>query len=319
MTWEDVVIETVAGSQDLAAAVDRLFARAESGWELWREGHQALGNVVVRTHGDGAERVLVQHNPARRRSVHAAVDAAAIAARPCFLCPASFPPGECGVAWQDLVLLPNPFPIVRRHLTIPTREHQPQALTGRARELVLLAQALGESMCTLYNGPRCGASAPDHLHFQAGLAALPAFELVDASPHAATLGLHAFTSFGRRFVALVDDDVARLGDRIEHALAAWGGGVQGGHEEPMCSVLVRWKHDVGTALFFPRRAHRPRVFFEQGDARIGVSPAALEMAGILVVSDPESMERLDAAAARTVYEDVSPTADDFAAFLERIR
>jgi hypothetical protein len=87
----------------------------------------------------------------------------------------------------------------------------------------------------------------------------------------------------------------------------------------MCNVLVRWQGARGTALFFPRRAHRPRVFFAEGDARIGVSPAAIEMAGILVVSDHESLERLDAAAARTVFEDVSPAADEFAAFLEKMR
>jgi hypothetical protein len=254
----------------------------------------------------------VQHNPARRRSVNAAVDPTSIAARPCFLCPASFPPGEVGVAWRDLALLPNPFPIVPRHLTIPSLEHRPQALAGRAAELVELAGALGESMVVLYNGPRCGASAPDHFHFQAGAAIMPAFELITAATRDA---VQPVQSGGRRFVALVDGDAARLGARIEAALAAWGVV----HAEAMCNVLVRWRGGRGTALFFPRRAHRPQAFFADADARIGVSPAAIEMAGILVVSDHESLERLDAPAAETVYTEVSPTAAEFAAFLERIR
>lgn len=316
MTWADVLLETAAGPDELPGAVDRLFERAQASWPLWREGHDALGAVHLKTHGAGAERIVVQHNPARRRSVHAAVDPAAIAARPCFLCPGSFPEGETGVAWRDLAILPNPFPIVRRHLTIPTLEHRPQALVGRAQELVELAQALGDSMVVLYNGPRCGASAPDHFHFQAGAAAMPALELAEA--HAGNGGVAGITSVERRFAVLYDTDTAALGERIEYALGAWGR-VHHGEGEPMCNVVVRWQGGRGSALFFPRRAHRPYAFFAEPAERIGVSPAAIEMAGILVVSDHDSFERLDARAARTVYADVSPTAQEFASFMEKIR
>lgn len=324
LTWADVLFETAESPAQLGGAVDRLFERAAA-WPLWRDGHAALAGIEVRTLGAGAERVLVQHNPARRRSVHAAVDAAAIAARPCFLCPSSFPPEEPGVAWRDLAVLPNPFPIVPRHLTIPSLEHRPQALAGRGTELVELARALGESMVVLYNGPRCGASAPDHFHFQAGAATMPGFELAVA---ASGRDVQPVQVGGRRFIALHDDDAARLGERIEAALDAWAHVQSQGADvakdgdtavEAMCSVLARWQGGRGTALFFPRRAHRPRVFFAEPAERIGVSPAAIEMAGILVVSDHESLERLDADAARTVYEDVSATAAEFDAFLERIR
>ena len=318
MTWEDVLLETAADLDALPDAVDRLFARSQASWPLWREGHEALAGVHQKTLGSGAERIIVQHNPARRRSVHAVVDPAAIAARPCFLCPGSFPEGETGVAWRDLALLPNPFPIVARHLTIPTLEHQPQALAGRAQELVELAQALGESMVVLYNGPRCGASAPDHFHFQAGAAdTLPALEV--AAAHAHDGALAGITSVGRRFAVLYDTDAAALGERIEYALGAWGRVHAHSEGEPMCNVVVHWQGSRGRALFFPRRAHRPYAFFAEPSERIGVSPAALEMAGILVVSDHDSFERLDDRAARTVYADVSPTAPEFVAFMEKVR
>lgn len=317
MTWEDVLVETAAHTGELTGAVDRLFERAQASWPLWREGHEALAAVHQKTLGSGAERIIVQHNPARRRSVHAAVDPAAIAARPCFLCPGSFPEGETGVAWRDLALLPNPFPIVQRHLTIPSLEHRPQALAGRAQELVELAQALGESMVVLYNGPRCGASAPDHFHFQAGAAgSLPALEV--AAAHAHDGALAGITSVGRRFAVLYDADPGALGERVEYALGAWGR-VHHAEGEPLCNVVVQWQGGQGSALFFPRRAHRPYAFFAEPSERIGVSPAALEMAGILVVSDHDSFVRLDERAARTVYADVSPTAQEFAAFMEKVR
>jgi len=317
MTWEDALIFSASPGDDLRPVLDRLLEHAHASWPLWHAGAQALRSVQVKQLHDGDGRLLVQTNPGRRRSVHAAVDAASIAARPCFLCPQSFPPGECGIAWGDLALLPNPFPIVPRHLTIPSRRHELQALPGRARELVSLAQGLGGEMVVLYNGPRGGASAPDHFHFQACADALPAFELLPADP--AVPGTYAIASFGRRFVALLDDQAPRLAARIEAALAAWGRVQPSPATEPMANVLVRWQTGHGTALFFPRRAHRPAVFHAEGDGRIAVSPAALEMAGILVVTDTDSYQRLHAPAARAVFEEVSPTPQQLAALMEQIQ
>jgi len=315
MTWADVLCGRSRLGDPLAHVVDSLLEQARTGWPLWRAGHDALHAVRLKTLVDRGQQILVQTNPGRTRSVHAAVDPASIAARPCFLCPENLPHEERGIGWQDLVLLPNPHPIMERHLTIPAREHQPQALRGRGADLVLLAQDLGEAMVALYNGPRCGASAPDHFHFQACAATLPAFGLVASGPQLRRH--HAVSGFGRSFVALIDPDAARLGERIEAAIAAWGN-VHPGEGEPMCNVIARWREGCGTALFFPRRAHRPAAFHASGERHIGVSPAAIEMAGILVVTDAASFNRLDAAAARAIYEEVSPTPREFAAFLERI-
>jgi hypothetical protein len=317
VTWEDALILEATPGDDLRPFLDRLFDHAHAHWPLLHTGALTLQSVQVKELVAGDGRLLVQTNPARRRSVHAATDPASIAARPCFLCPRSFPPGECGIAWGDLALLPNPYPIVPRHLTIPSRRHVLQALPGRSHDLVRLAQGLGEEMVVFYNGPRGGASAPDHFHFQACADELPAFELLPPEPTTAAL---AVDSFGRRFVALFDNDAACLAVRIEAALAAWGrvqAATDGG--EPMANVLVRWQRTHGTALFFPRRAHRPSVFHAEGDGRIAVSPAALEMAGILVVTDGDSYERLDARASRAVFEEVSPTPQQLAALMEQIQ
>lgn len=316
MTWEEALVFDAEPGDDLRPVLDRLFEHAGANWPLWRAGADALQSVVMKELLAGDGRVLVQTNPGRRRSVHAATDAASIAARPCFLCPESFPPGECGIAWGELAILPNPYPIVARHLTIAARQHVLQSLPGRAHDLVRLAMGMGEDMVVFYNGPRGGASAPDHFHFQACADELPAFELLAGDP---VPGTYPVDSFGRRFVALLDSDAARLASRIEAALVAWGEVQPSPGHEPTVNVLVRWQQDHGTALVFPRRAHRPRVFHAEGDDRIGVSPAALEMAGILVVTDEASYERLDEESARAVFEEVSPTPQQLAALMERIR
>jgi len=315
VSWEKIILESAESDADLQPVMNRLFAHVGETWPDWRAGAEALAAVTVKALHNGPDRVLVQTNPQRRRSVFARTDPGAIAARPCFLCPDHLPEGEAGIAWRDLVLLPNPYPIVERHLTIPSLRHQPQALRGRADDLVCLARALDANMVVFYNGPRGGASAPDHFHFQAGTAPLPAFEqLARRGPGP---DRHPVSSFGRNFIALFDDDPHRLAHGIENAISAWGRVAR--HDgEPMCNVLVHWDPAGGTALFFPRRAHRPTAYFAEGAARIGVSPAAVEMGGILVVTDSDSFERLDAAATRTVFEEVSATPQEFAAFLEQL-
>ena len=88
----------------------------------------------------------------------------------CFLCPENMPAEERGVAFEDLVVMPNPFPVLPMHCTIAAREHRPQLIAGRIDCALRLAAAIGPDLAAFYNGPRCGASAPDHFHFQAASA-----------------------------------------------------------------------------------------------------------------------------------------------------
>lgn len=108
----------------------------------------------------------VQFNPARAVSTRAKVDAASIAARPCFLCARNRPKQQIAIEWEDMEILVNPFPIFPGHLTIAAKAHTPQTLRGRAEQMRRLSREL-PGYTVFYNGARCGASAPDHMHFQA--------------------------------------------------------------------------------------------------------------------------------------------------------
>ncbi|MGH7202287.1 MAG: DUF4922 domain-containing protein, partial [Planctomycetaceae bacterium] len=208
------------------------------------------------------------------------------------------------VAFENLVILPNPYPILPLHCTVPDLEHRPQQLAGRIGVLLHLAAAIGPDLAALYNGPRCGASAPDHFHFQAASAAgIPI--LSQLGPLAEGHHRAARTSFGRSMLIFAGTDAADVQSDIEQTIDALRRLVVQADEEPMINLLVHFSAGRYVAVLFPRRAHRPSCYFDTGQDHLAVSPAILEMAGLLVTTEPDHFSRLDAATARSIYEQVS--------------
>ena len=189
-------------------------------------------------------------NPARRRSTLANTDAKAIAARACFLCPENMPPEERGVAFEDLVLLPNPFPILPLHCTIADREHRPQQLRGRIATFLHLAQEIGPDMAALYNGPRCGASAPDHFHLQAARAnEIPILAQLSTTSDSSRQSFRtqvsdatcwSFAAQTPLMLPPTSNDPSMRCKQIEAA-----------NDEPMFNLLAHFAADHYTAVLFP--------------------------------------------------------------------
>lgn len=221
---------------------------------------------------DGGE-ALLRHVPHRVGSTTAKVDAASVAARPCFLCAGNLPAEQRGLPFGgELTLLCNPFPVLGCHLTVVHRDHVPQRIAGRLGDLLDLAGALPGSFA-LYNGPRCGASAPDHLHFQAAdRTGLPLVAEADRAkgPVLAVRGLRAFLFRGER------ERVLERGERALELLAE----AARQEPEPWCNVSA-WRGDGGdfALVLFPRGRHRPEAF--HAGTRT-VSPAAIDVSGIVV-------------------------------------
>lgn len=142
--------------------IEEFFERQLRDWSEVAERYRALERVEVKTVGD----YRVQFNPARAVSTAAKVDAASIAARKCFLCAANRPKEQIALKWEDLEILVNPFPIYPRHLTIAADSHQPQTMERRAAQMQRLSREM-PGYTLFFNGAKAGASAPDHMHFQA--------------------------------------------------------------------------------------------------------------------------------------------------------
>jgi hypothetical protein len=316
MSWEQILLEQVQTPGDLPRQIDTLLENQRATWKTFRDGEQALAGIKTKILSRGDARIIVQANPGRRTSIHAKVDPISVSRRPCFLCAENIPREERGIGRGELIVLPNPHPILPRHLTIPTREHYPQKLGGRVETLLELARDIGPDMLVLYNGARCGASAPDHFHFQAASAlGVPLTEEVlgigkrdDVTPH---------TSFGRRMLVIQSRDASKVREFIQRTLevlSSFGSDA----EEPLINMIALFHGDRYAAFLFPRAKHRPACYFAEGDARISVSPAALEMAGILVVADADHFDRVDEATAQSVFEEVSLGENQFRALLESV-
>jgi hypothetical protein len=315
MSW-DRLLQNDRLDRPLGERIHDLFAQQRETWPTLRDGEAALAHLQRKTLTDGSDSVIVQVNPARRRSTLANVDAKAIAARACFLCPENMPPEERGVAFEDLVLLPNPFPILPFHCTVADREHRPQQLRGRITTFVHLAQEIGPDLAALYNGPRCGASAPDHFHLQAARAdEIPILAQLSAIADSRTVVPHS--SFGRNMLVIRSTDAHEVAAAIERSLYALQQ-IDTAAAEPMFNLLAHFAAGMYTVAIFPRAAHRPACYFATGEDQLLISPAVLEMGGILVATEPDHFARIDTRVARKIYEEVGIDAARFAELVAAI-
>lgn len=146
--------------------IDSFISRQLDSWPEAAERYRALQDVKVKEVTAFGATMRVQFNPARAVSTAAKVDPAAVAARPCFLCEANRPACQIGIGIDDFILLLNPFPIFPNHLVIASRSHTPQSLRGHTGHMRSISRML-PGYTLIFNGARSGASAPDHMHFQA--------------------------------------------------------------------------------------------------------------------------------------------------------
>lgn len=304
--------------QSLEAQIAALIDQQNETWPLLREGCEAFAQIESKRVQVGESELVIQHNPKRIRSTAASVDKASIENRRCFLCPDNLPPEEKGIGYgDDLVILCNPYPVLDRHLSIVHRQHLPQQIEGNVELLLSLAHDLGSSYFILYNGPECGASAPDHLHLQACAREILPIEnnLYNDEPvmaedcdyceHTARNSFELFTlgGCGRSVV------IFRGGNRIE--IAHWVYEVikelalQTDKIEPLINIICTYDPKVWTVYLFPRSKHRPASFYAEGDKRLVVSPGAIDMAGVIVVPERADFDSLDGSRVAQIFSEVS--------------
>lgn len=276
----------------------------------------ALAGVEVKSFDVDGMPFKVQFNPARIVSSGAKVDAASLKARKCFLCGENRPAEQFGMEWKDrYTVLINPFPIFRRHLTIPDNSHTDQLIAGRIKDMMDLAADL-DGFTVFYNGPRCGASAPDHMHFQAGnsdfLTIAEALDGVDlktvATDGDATLSMVDSLPV-KVFVIDAADHAAgeRLFGRLLEAMP-----VPEGEREPMMNILCYSTPAGERLVVIPRKRHRPSFYGTEGTDCMLISPASVDVGGVFITPRPEDFARMDAGAIRRVLNEVCLNSEELA-------
>ncbi len=255
--------------------------------------------VLTKTFVVDGYKVVTQHNPARAVSSGAKLDKATIAKRKCFLCKENRPVDQPSVIYnENFEILKNPFPILKKHLTIPLMRHERQEILPHFATMLDLSKDLPD-FDLLYNGPKCGASAPDHMHFQAvqtGLMpldekSLSEFDIVDGE----------IRNFGRKCLVFVGSDkeaiykqYRELYNKLEIKEDEW---------EPRMNIVAHYipSANIWNVWVFPRDKHRPS-YYEQGRM---ISPGVIDMAGILVFPKPDDFEDVDESMIRQIYKEVS--------------
>lgn len=278
--------------------VNELFEQQLSVWEMARNNFEGLKTVQIREFDFDGFGVKVQFNPARMVSSGAKVDAKTIAQRKCFLCAANRPEVQRGIEWRDYDILINPFPIFPRHLTIPRREHVDQRLVPYISDMFDLARELPDFV-VFYNGPKCGASAPDHMHFQAGNADfLPLvgdyFNLKQAGrtekvENVEEAETYLLKDYLRVVYCVESTDTEALKESFMKLYNSW---IEKEDVEPMMNVVCLYREGKWYLFVIPRGAFRPWQYTAEGDKQLLVSPATVEVSGLFITPVKEHFERI---------------------------
>ena len=290
--------------------IQQLFHEQVSNWELARVNFAGLATVKSKSFSFGDFEVKVQFNPARMVSSGAKTDAKSIAARPCFLCAANRPPQQTAVDFGNYEILVNPFPIFPEHFTIPRKEHVPQQILPFFAAMLPLAVAMDDYL-VFYNGPQCGASAPDHMHFQAGtkdfLPLVNDYKRLkdthtDLLYDNAKTQLYKLKNYLRTVYVIesVDPESAKLAFENLTLTLSKGEGT-----EPMLNIVCIYENDLWNVFVIPRKAFRPLQYTAPEKEQLLISPATVEMCGVLITPVEAHFERITKNDIESIFEQVS--------------
>jgi hypothetical protein len=309
-----------------------LLEQQKSVWPSLRDGYKNLDDVVEKDVEFGNFPVQVQYNPKRMTSSSAKTDEKSIRERRCFLCPHNLPEEQRGLMYEGkYLILCNPAPIFREHFTISHVEHKGQCIVGTYETLLNLARDLSPSFSLLYNGPKCGASAPDHLHFQASTrSAIPVEKQLDriASTPVRKSALTILKQIDCVEISTLNDfgrSVVILNGRGARSMSSWFYKILEGfakiaevEEEPMINLIATYLEGNWTTIIFPREKHRPSCYFAEGDAQLIISPASVDIGGLIITPREKDFRRVDGAVVREVYSEVTLSEEKFSRLLDTI-
>jgi len=295
--------------------IKALLQEQTTNWKQAKDSYSNLAWVRTKSFSFGDFEVNVQFNPARIVSSGAKVDSKTIAERKCFLCAANRPAEQRAVEFGDYEILVNPFPIFPEHFTIPRKEHVDQQIRPYFTDMLELARAL-DNYLVFYNGPRCGASAPDHMHFQAGtkdflplvndykhLKATHA-ELLVESEH---FQLFSFNNYLRTVYCIESTNIESAKDAFEKLYTHFSPlsperGIGG---EVMLNIVCTFEDGKWFTFVLPRKAFRPWQYTAEGNQQLLVSPATVEMCGIFITPIESHFERITKEDIFSIFEQIS--------------
>lgn len=306
----------------ISEKVNDLFDSQLMEWDLAGRNYSQLDKVLTRTLGFNGFEVTIQFNPERIRSSSAKVDAKSVEARSCFLCVVNRPSEQREIIFKNgMAILVNPFPIFSRHLTITSESHTDQRIINNFGDMLALAEAL-PGFVIFYNGPQCGASAPDHLHFQAGNRGFMPIErdflnggLSVIISNKKGTEIRKWNKYLRTLLTLKGSDPVAM-DSAFRTLFENLSAVQPDKPEPMLNILAYHDSAGWIIHIFPRKVHRPSQYFAEGKDQILLSPAAVDLGGVLITPREEDFNKISKADVADIFGQVCLDEDDLPVLLK---
>ena len=305
------------------SSISRFFNRQMEKWADARHRFRDLKHVETHQLSD---QLKVQWNLARIVSTGAKIDKKTLGDRPCFLCDKNRPKEQISKQIDErFLLLVNPFPILPIHFTIPARKHQPQSIYKNYGEMHRFLSLHSELM-VFYNGPKCGASAPDHLHFQAGTSGILPLQanwqrlsrnltnIISLNDDEKIALIHDFVVPAFVIISKSEDSDEALFQRLYKSMP-----VRGDETEPMMNIIAWRKGDEYISVVIPREKHRPEAYFAEGDAQMMVSPGALDMSGLIITPREEDFRKLTEESATAILQECGVSTDKMNSIVTKLK
>ncbi|PKQ60861.1 hypothetical protein BZG02_17840 [Labilibaculum filiforme] len=296
-------------------------------WPLATGNYKGLEKVEEKEFQFENFKIKVQFNPERIRSSVAKVDSKSIENRACFLCLDKLPAEQAGIAHgNDFVILVNPFPIIPQHFTIPKVDHIDQSFLANLEGMLSLCKSMiGYTL--FYNGPKCGASAPDHMHFQAGtknfmpveteyavLKNLQSELLSDSKK----VEVRAFPNYLRKMISIESESKNEMINAVSVFYQTFSE-MQAEEKEPMLNAICSFVDGKYIMHLFPRKLHRPSQFFAEGDQQLLISPASVDFGGVFITPRREDFEKITSSDVVDIFKQVSVDEVFFATVCKKVK
>jgi ATP adenylyltransferase/5',5'''-P-1,P-4-tetraphosphate phosphorylase II len=319
-------IEKLIQAENYSEVAKVFFDEQTMDWEQSKIAYRSLGSIQTKIFLFEEFKVTIQHNPERIKSTVAKVEDMFLPSDNCFLCEKNLPEKQKGIILPgEFTLLCNPFPIFPEHFTIPIAKHQPQQIKSSFANLLTFSKMFGKRYSLIYNGPKCGASAPFHLHFQMGTKNYMPIEndIQQMKNEFGNIAVEreeitlSFINDGCRKIIFIESINA---ETIIDAFTIIYDELRGsGDEEPKMNIISSFNEEFGWSLvIFLREKHRPDVFYKKDESRITVSPATIDIGGIVILPEKKDFDLINRDAIMNIFKEVSISEEKFSMISENL-
>jgi hypothetical protein len=322
-------VERLVNNDDYSSAAKVFLSSQKTVWAKLADGYKSLESIKVKRFEFDGFTIKVQFNPGRIVSSSARVDQKSIKERKCFLCLENLPPEQRGILYKkNYLILVNPFPIFNEHFTLPSINHELQRIKGSFDSLLSFSKDLSKFYTVFYNGPKCGASAPDHLHFQSGekyfMPMDREFEKIKNK-----YGENLFKN-DRINISAIDDGLRRfisMESLHKESLIKYFNNFYDflekkfhSEDEPMMNILSFYEEKNGwRILIFNREKHRSSHYFEEGEKNILISAASVDMGGVLITPLEKDFDKISSENIKEIFKEIILNKEKFEIVKEGIR